>query len=82
MLRAEKKEQEENEKRLVAAGEIIRDMALKCSGGGAESKGEGGSARKQRCLQQEGTLSDEYFTSSILSQAENFRESEKKRSDL
>ena len=83
MLHADKNEETENEKWLVrTVGESIRDMALQRSGGGAEVKGDGGSARKKRCRQQEGTLSNEVFTSFVLPQAENCREAEKKRLNL
>ena len=48
MLRAEKEYQREKEKQLVATGESIRDMALKRSGGGAESEKYEGSTSKKR----------------------------------
>ena len=72
-------------KREAAGGsgrESVRDMGLKLSERGVESKGGGDLARKRRCRQQEGALSEEYFTPSIISQAQNLREARKKLLDL
>lgn len=73
----EKEDPNKMERRLVAAGETIRELALKRKGVVEGEEGEprsGAGRRKRRCRVSENARSNEYITFSMLAQADGMGE--------